>query len=169
MGTTTIVGAALIILGYVGVFACLMVLAASSSNPAVYRKIPVLRVRIVATAIPASMLLTILGLVISDLRRIPDLLPLVLLAGGLVVVVTILFIVAVVGIRGGGHLAWLVVKVTTAAALPAFAVWYGLSEDDFTSSLIWSSFVFPFLVAIVALAWVLITLVIRRGRVAWRG
>ena len=101
---------------------------------------------------------------ISDPRRISDSLALLILGGILVAIVAILVVKAVVGVRGGGHKAWTVVWLAASTLLAISTVWSGLADDDFTTSLIWSSFILPFLAAILSLVWLVVTVIIRRGR-----
>ena len=163
----TVLGTALIILGYVGAIASLLTLAAVSPRDKSSQIYPVLRIRNVAIAAVTSILLVILGFVISDPRRISDSLALLILGGilvAIVAIVAILVVKAVVGVRGGGHKAWTVLWVAAPTLLAISTVWSGLADDDFTTSLIWSSFILPLLAAILALVWLLVTVIIRRGR-----
>ena len=160
----TVFGTFLIILGYLGVFAGLLTLAVVTSKRETPRNRPVLRIRNAAVVTFASILLTTLGFVISDPRRISDSLALLFLAGGLVAIIAMLMLMAALGARGEHHKAWAVVTVSAGALLAIFAVWLGLTTGDFTTSLILSSFVLPTLAAIVALTWLLVTVILRRGR-----
>ena len=99
----TIFGTALIILGYVGVLASFSTLAAVSPGDESSQKYPVLRFRNVVIAIVTSIILVILGFVIIDPRRISDSLALFILGGSLVAIVAFLLVMAVVGVRAGGH------------------------------------------------------------------
>lgn len=152
----TILGTVLIILGHVGVIASLLTLAAVSPHDKSSQKYPVLRIRNVAIAAVTSILLVILGFVISDPRRISDSLALIILVGSLAAVVAILVMRVIAGIRSGGHIAWTVVWVAVATLLAIFAVWPSLADDDLTASLIGSSFLLPLQATIIALVWLLL-------------
>ena len=165
MDTLTISGTVLIILGCVGVFASLMALAALSSNDAVARKYPVLRFRNIAIVNLTSILFAFIGFAIGDLRRIPDSLALLLLASALVATAAISMLIAVEGVRSGGPKARAAVSAAAGTLLAAYVVWRGVADDDFTSSLMLSSFIFPSLAAVIGVPWLLVTVILRR----WRG
>ena len=165
MDALTVSGTILFVLGYMGVLTSLLTLAVLTSDGETARNYPVLRFRSVAIVNLASILLTFVGFAISDPRRISDSLALLILTGGLVVTIAILLLMAVQGVRSRDPKAWAAIWVSAGALLPAFALWFGVAADDFTSSLILSSFVFPLLAAVIAVPWVLVTVVLRR----WRG
>ena len=115
-----------------------------------------------AVAVSAIALLAVAAYFISDSRRIPDTVGLLVLAISLIgIIVTF---VTTLTVRIGGARAWLIISGAVVSLTAIGFTWFSIAIESFTTSLI--VFSQPLLIVAIGLGliWLLITLVRRRGR-----
>ena len=170
----TIIGLTLIAIGSPGALAGLVWLTAIRSGYELPQRYGTLNVRgaVIVTATAAA--LALLGLVLSDTRRVPDLFPAFLAGGSLAAFGAILGLSAVARVRSGGSAAVAVIVGAVVTVVIAAFIWLGIplgegepgAEGDSLSSLIFFGFALPFIAAIGGLLRLAISLIRRRGRAA---
>ena len=170
----TIIGLTLIAIGSVGALAGLIWLTAIRYGYEFPRRYGPLNVRRALIVVAAAAALAVLGFVISDTRRIPDLFPVFLAGVSLVTIGGAFGMSLVAGVRNGGSAAWAVIKGAAPAVVIGGFIGLGIplgngepgAEGDFLSSLIFFGFALPLIATIGGLLWLAVALVRRRGRTA---
>ena len=170
----TVIGLTLIAIGSVAALAGLVWLTALRYGyefPRRYGRLDIRRTLIVMASVAA---LAVLGFVIIDTRRIPDLFPVFLAGASLVTIGVALGLVMVARVRSGGSAAWTVIVGAVGTLVLAGFVWLGIplgegepgAEGDFLSSLIFFGFAVPFIATVGGLFGLLVASIRRQGRTA---
>jgi len=166
----TFVGLGLIVIGFIGLLAGLISLALARYGGQIVRRYSAIGLGRAAVLASAAAPLMVLGFIISDARRMVDLLGMALLAVSLVAVVVVFCLPVVAKVRGNGSTIRAI--VSGAAAVLSIGSFIGVAimvGGDLQSLLILFGFIFllvGFLVAFIGLFWLVVQLIRRRGRVA---
>lgn len=165
----TFVGLGLIVIGSIGLLAGLIGLALARYGSQIVRRCSAISFRRAAVLASAAAPLMVLGFIISDARRMVDLLGMALLAVSLVAVVVVFCLPAVARVRGNGSTIWAIISGAAAVLTIGSFIWVAIIVGDLQSLLIVFGFAFLLLgavVAVVGLFWLVVQLIRRRGRVA---
>ena len=170
----SIFGLTLISIGSLGALAGLIWLTAIRSGYEFPRRYGPLNIRRALIVTAAAAALAVLGFVISDTRRIPDLFPVFLAGGSLVTIGVALGLFLVARVRSGGSAAWAVFVGAAVTLVIAGFIGLGIpfgngefgAEGDYLSSLIFFGFALPFIATVGGLLWLPVASIRRRGRTA---
>ena len=168
----TIIGLTLIAIGSLGALTSLIWLAAIRSGYEFPRRYGSLNVRRALMVMTAATVLAVLGFVLSDTRRIPDLFPVFLAGASLATIAVALGLSLVARVRDGGSAIWAVTKGAVMVLIIGALIWLGIpmgdgepgAERDFMSSLIFFGFALPLTATVGGLVWLGAALIRRRGR-----
>ena len=172
--SVTIIGLTLTAIGSVGALAGLVWLRAIRSGFEFPRRYGTLNSRRAVIVTAAAVALAVLGFVISDTRRIPDLFPAFLAAGSLATFGAIWGLSSIARVRSGDSAVRAVIPGAVAALVVAGFISLGIplgegepgAEGDYLSSLIFFGFAVPFVATVGGLLWLPVALIRRRGRSA---
>jgi CubicO group peptidase (beta-lactamase class C family) len=165
----TDLGNILIAIGFIALLAGLIGLALARYGGQRVRQYSALGLGRAAVLASVAAPLMALGSFVSDARRMPDLVAIVLLMVSLVAVVVVFGSRLVARARGKGSTTWGIISGAAAALTILLFVWLVIVTGDLTSLLVVFAFAFVLfgaVAAVVGLVWLVVQLIRRRGRMA---